>query len=235
MPQDGRFPRTEWGRIRQAGTRKSSAVRDFVSGYREPLRRFIQSQGIDREETEDLVQDVFAKLFERDLLAAADRRRGRFRSYLLGVTKNVLGNFLKKRRREKRGGGVPVVSLDEPSAGGGTLLSAQIPGDESDEAFDAMWVDNLVQLAFARLRDECARENLPYYRALACYLDDPDASYRSIADLMGVDESQIRNYIHRGKKKLIQYIQAEVSATCSSEEEVAEELRHLSKHFDARR
>jgi RNA polymerase sigma-70 factor (ECF subfamily) len=228
------FPQTLWGRVRQAAGNESTAVTDLVGAYRRPLERFLLHHGIAASEAEDLVQDVFLKLFERNLLQAADEKKGRFRSFLLGITKNVVGNWLKKTATLKRGAAEPVLSLDAPAGEDGRLsLADLVAGDRRDETFDRLWMDHLVQRAMARLEEECARENWPYHRALALYLRSPDSSYRSVAEALGATEPQVKNHIHRGKKKLIELIRSEIARTCSSPDEFQEELKYLSGFLES--
>ena len=47
-----------------------------------------------------------------DLLAAADRQRGRFRAFLLTALKNFLANEHRRATAGKRGGPQPPLSLD---------------------------------------------------------------------------------------------------------------------------
>jgi hypothetical protein len=89
-------------------------------------------------------------------------------------------------------------------------------------------MEHLVRRAMSRLQAEAPA----HHDALARFLNDPSATYQTIAQAMNVSETQIKNFIHRGKKKLIEYIRSEVAHTCSSPEEFQDELRYLSKFFD---
>ena len=90
------FHTTLWTQIGDVARRDPDAAHGFVERYHAPLLQFLRRRGVPDHEIEDVIQDVFLRLFERDLLAKADRARGRFRSYLLGITKHVL---LKRRDR----------------------------------------------------------------------------------------------------------------------------------------
>jgi DNA-directed RNA polymerase specialized sigma24 family protein len=55
-------------------------------------------------DAQDLTQEFFARLLEKDWLEGVDRERGRFRSWLLAAMKHFLANEWKRGRRLKRGG-----------------------------------------------------------------------------------------------------------------------------------
>ena len=54
----------------------------------------------------------FARLLEKDLLAAVNQQKGKFRSFLLACCKNFLANERDRARALKRGGNQPPISLD---------------------------------------------------------------------------------------------------------------------------
>jgi len=58
----------------------SAALAEVCQGYRVPLYAFVRRQGFDPHTAQDLTQEFFAKLIEKNYLAGADRQRGRFRS-----------------------------------------------------------------------------------------------------------------------------------------------------------
>lgn len=212
------FPQTVWGRIRQAANHKTTAITGFVQAYREPLRQFIVRQGVPESEAEDLLQEVFLKVFEHRLLEEADASKGRFRSFILGITKNVLGNWIQKRQAARRGSGATLVSLDAAQE---TLSAAA-----KDDGFDKLWMENLVRRAMQRLETESPN----YHAALSQFLND--VPYREIAERLNVSEAQVKNHIHRGRKKLIELLRSEISRYCSSAEEFQDELLTLSRFLD---
>lgn len=227
-----RFPETVWTRIRQAGNDQQTAIDDFVRGYREPVRRFIIMQGIPAEHAEDLVQEVFIQFFDKELLSKADSNKGRFRSFLIGVTKNILGHWREKESALKRGGGKPVISLDDKVAGETKMTYEDvIAAPKEDESFDRVWMEYIFERAYERLKHECDEQRLPYYDALSSYIESESCAYSDVAKQMGVTEQQVKNYIHRAKKKLIDLARSEISRYCSSEDELRDEVRHLARYL----
>ena len=73
----------------------------------------MRRRGSDRQEAEDLTQGFFSHLLEMDTLAKVDRRKGKFRTFLLSVLTKYLSNERDKRQTLKRGGRRQIISLDE--------------------------------------------------------------------------------------------------------------------------
>jgi hypothetical protein len=78
----GRFPTTQWTLVLAAGLTDSPqgarALERFRQTYWYPVYAFIRRRGHDAHTTQDLTQDFFAGLFERDALSGvrSDRQVG---------------------------------------------------------------------------------------------------------------------------------------------------------------
>ncbi len=68
----------------------AAAWREFERRYRELLVRFCRRRGLQQADAEDVVQVVFVSLSRRLPSFIYDRRRGRFRDYLLRCTRNAI-------------------------------------------------------------------------------------------------------------------------------------------------
>lgn len=179
---------------------------------------FIRAQGHPPEDAEDLVQEVFLRVYEDDVLARADQNRGRFRSFLLGVTRNVLRERARGDAALKRGGGRRPLSLDEIDA---------LPSDSRDERFDRAWLESMVKEALARLRDECARDGRPFYDVLRMELDE-ELSHAEVAERTGRSLDDVRAVVSRGRRRLGELLAGVVKEVSSSPEEFEEEMAYLS-------
>ncbi|NLW86019.1 MAG: hypothetical protein GXY38_04020 [Planctomycetes bacterium] len=100
----------------QAGTAARRAMGELVQMYWFPLYAYVRRRGSGPAQAEDLVQGFFARLLEKDALALVDRRRGKFRSFLLASLQNFLSNEWDKNRAAKRGGRADIVALDAMEA-----------------------------------------------------------------------------------------------------------------------
>jgi DNA-directed RNA polymerase specialized sigma24 family protein len=78
-----------------------------------PLYVYVRRRGNDPHEAEDLTQEFFARLLERQWLEGIQPEGGRFRSFLLTMLNRFLANEWDRTQAQKRGGGQTFVSLDD--------------------------------------------------------------------------------------------------------------------------
>jgi RNA polymerase sigma-70 factor (ECF subfamily) len=218
MPEWVQFQSTLWSRMKLVRRHDTKAVAEFVDRYREPVFRFIRNAGFAEPDAEELTQDVFSRLLAEDVLAKAESEKGKFRAFLLGVARNVIREERRKRAALKRGGDQSPLSLDRESA---AEPSAPEPADES---FDRDWVQNLLSAALDALR----RENPLHHRALEAHVRE-GKEQKEIAAELGKTVQDVKNYVHRARQKLIEFLQREVSRYASTTEEYEEEIRYLSR------
>ena len=111
-----RFATTRWSIVLAAGNRSSpqsaSALATLCETYWYSLYEYVRRSGHDADDARDLTQAFFARLLEKNDLAAIKRERGRFRSFLLASLKHFLANEWDRQRAQKRGGGRPPFSID---------------------------------------------------------------------------------------------------------------------------
>src|SRR4030095_7773931 len=110
-----RFQTTSWSLVLAAASNPNearTALASLCESYWNPVYVFIRYSGHDPDKAQDLTQEFFARLIEKNFLKDADRSRGRFRSYLLSSVKHFLSNESDRDRALKRGGGQARVSFD---------------------------------------------------------------------------------------------------------------------------
>src|SRR5215510_13165435 len=116
-----------------AGAENSSeageALARLCQTYWLPIYAFIRKRGYGPYETQDLTQQFFAGFLEKRRVAQAVRERGRFRSFLMTSVDNFLRNAHDHSRAQKRGGGKPLISLDDRDA---EALYLEVPLPEAD-------------------------------------------------------------------------------------------------------
>lgn len=208
------FQSTLWTLIRGADRGDEAALREFALKYRSPVLAYVARRGF-AADAEDLAQEVFLRVFQDRVLSKADPAHGRFRSLLLSVTRHVIGHHVERRLAQKRGAG-QVQALDgvDPAS------------PDSDESFDREWVGHLIEISLARL----AREHPPYHEALRRFLLE-GAPVAEVAKATGRTEQDVHNHLHRGKKKLADYLREQIRDYSASREDYDEELRYLSRFF----
>jgi RNA polymerase sigma factor (sigma-70 family) len=205
------FHSTVWTRILEAQRGKDDAVCDLVLLYRAPLLRWVRAQGLADADAEDVVQEVFLRLVSRDVLGRADRERGRFRAFLLGVAKNVVREERERRGAKKRGGGARSARLSDVY----DLVPAPV---EADPEWNSLWSDHLLERAL----DALSRESPRLHEALSLRFQQ-ELSHKDIAARMDRTIQQVKNDLHRARLKLVERIKADIAAYASSPEEVEEE------------
>ncbi len=139
------FQTTAWTMIRGAGAGDRRALETFAERYRPAVLAFLRGRGV--ADAEDVCQDAFVRLLAGNVLARADRAKGRFRSLLLSIVTHAA----QDRARKRRPAGPPA---EEPAA------------VERDEAFDREWMLALAERAMERLREDGS----PYHGVLRGHL-----------------------------------------------------------------
>ena len=230
----GHFVTTRWSQVIAAGrptdsTHARTALEQLCQSYWYPIYAFVRRQGHTPHDAQDLTQEFFTRLLERNALGAADRERGRFRSFLLATLKNFLRDEWDKLRAQKRGGGQAAISLD---AGDAESRYALEPADTltADRIFERRWAMLLLGRAVERLRAEHeVAGKLAQFDALKASLAGPRESqpYSALAAQLGQSEGAVKVAVHRLRQRYREVIRAEIAETVASEAEVEAELKHL--------
>jgi DNA-directed RNA polymerase specialized sigma24 family protein len=228
-----RFATTHWSLVIAAGQPESSessdALVELCSTYWYPLYAFVRRQGYQAQDAQDLTQGFFAKLLEKNYIGAADRQRGRFRSFLLIALKHYLSNQRGYARSQKRGGGRPLISLDFESA---EQRYRHEPADmmTPERLFERRWALTVLDRVIGRLRDEyTAAGNLPLFQLLKDSLSaERNATpYRVVAQQAAMTEGAVKVAVHRLRKRYRKLLEDEIAQTVSGADEVQDELHQL--------
>ena len=103
------FVTTHWSVVLAAKNKSSpdsaAALEALCGAYWYPVYAFVRRRGHSPSDAEDLTQDFFARLLAKDYLQAADREKGRFRTFLRVALKRFLANEWDRSHRLKRGEG----------------------------------------------------------------------------------------------------------------------------------
>lgn len=240
-PNREAFLTTRWSLVlRAAGDETETedsraALESLCQAYWHPLYFFVRRQGHDPEAAADLTQDFFAVLLRRDLLTRASPEKGRFRSYLLGVLKNVISQAWDREATGKRGGRMEQFSLDSLDAESRYRLE---PADaESPEVlFDRQWAQTVMARTTERLRaDYAAGGQAERFATLRDFLlpGKQDTSYAHAAAALGLTEGALKSAIFKLRQRFAETLRAEIAETVASEAEVEDELRYLARVLGA--
>jgi DNA-directed RNA polymerase specialized sigma24 family protein len=229
------FPATHWTVVLAArgsqDTQAGIALENLCRAYWYPLYAFIRRQGYDAPDAQDLTQGFFARLLEKDYLADVDRRKGRFRSFLLAAIKHFLADERDKASAQKRGGGQVPISLDAQAAEDRFRLE---PAHEltPEKLFERRWASSLLGKAFDRLAQDYAEaDKQGLFAELQEFLAPgaEAASYALPAQRLHMNEGAVRMAVHRLRQRYGQLFREEVAHTVADPNEIEEEMRHLRR------
>jgi len=227
------FATTHWSVVVEAGQNNSAeafeAMTQLCRTYWYPLYAYVRRKGYPAPDAQDLTQEFFARLLARNYVTAADRQKGKFRSFLLGTFEHFLAKEWRRAHAEKRGGGRAAFSLDEIDAENRYLLE---PAHDLTPAkiFDRRWATTLLAQAMARLGEECrASQKEELFEKVKELLsgDSADASYAQMARSLNMTEGALKVAVHRLRQRYGELVRAEIAQTVASPAEVDQELQHL--------
>ena len=205
------------------------ALATLCDAYWYPIYAYVRRQGHTPEAAQDLTQEFFAYVLERDLFAKADPARGRFRTFLRTVCARQLANHRDRENARKRGGGRPVLSIDARDAEG---RYAREPAHDltAERIFDRSWALTLLARVLDGLRREYddAGRAATFEELRAVLTRGPEtASYAAIAERLGTTEGAVRVAVHRLRRRYAMLLRQEIAATVDGPDEVDDEIRSL--------
>jgi RNA polymerase sigma-70 factor (ECF subfamily) len=227
------FATTRWSQVicasRNDSPQATQALNELCRVYWYPLYAYVRRQGFDLHTAQDLTQGFFAKLLEKNYLSIADRKRGRFRWFLLTAFKCFLANEWDRTRAQRRGGGARPLSLDAMTAEERYRFE---PADtmSADQLYDRRWALDLLDRARDRLRaDFAGADKTARFACLEGFLPGgkPSASQGECAQALGLTENAVKQDVHRMKRRFGELLREEVAHTVAHPDEVVEELRYL--------
>ena len=239
MGEPRQFATTRWSLILSAASSESgeqktrNALDELCRTYWRPVFSFVCRRGYSMEDAQDLTQDFFVKILERNWLQHADPNRGRFRSLLLKSLENFLINVTEGIHTRKRGGDVEFISWDDWMAEAPSHLSISPHALESmppERLFDLRWAVTVVEHALQRLREECERKGRRrLFHALSSHLtaERDEVSYANLSAALGIAESAVKKQLHNMRQRYRSLLRDEVAHTVADPADVEDEIRHL--------
>lgn len=232
-PNDARFRTTRWSLVQAAGDSRhdnsQEALGELCQSYWFPVYAYFRRRTGDAVEAQDLTQEFFATVLEKNYLSDARQDRGRFRTFLLTAAQRFLSKERAKSHALKRGGGRRVLSLD--FATGESLYSVEPIDDETPErTFDRRWTLNLLEIVHQRLRDEYeASGKRQAYELLKAHLTGTGSaeSYEDVAKLLGNTVGAVKTSVYRMRCRYRELLRAEIAETVADPGEVDDEIKQL--------
>jgi RNA polymerase sigma-70 factor (ECF subfamily) len=227
------FVTTRWSVVLHAGDEDSPKAREALAelcrNYWFPLYACARKQGFDLHSAQDMTQEFFRRLIEKNYLSVADRRRGRFRWFLLTAFKCFLANEWDRAQALKRGGGKEIVSFDAMDA---EERFRSEPSDHmsADQLYERRWASDLLAGARRRLREdyvtagreerfELLKEHLPG--------GQPAMSQAELGAKLGLTEGTVKQEVFRIRRRYGELLREAVAQTVAHPDEVDDEISYL--------
>jgi DNA-directed RNA polymerase specialized sigma24 family protein len=223
---------THWSAVLEAGQpgspRAAAAMEELCQTYWYPLYAYVRRRGYEVEAAKDLTQGFFAGMIENHWLKSADPQRGRFRSFLLGAMNHFLAKDWRDAHRLKRGGGKPLVSLDDTAER--RYVSEAASDLTPEKVYEQRWAWSLFERAVSRLREQYAGTGkTKLYEALKGFLVDDvaDGDYARLAAELDMTPGAVTTAAHRLRDRYRELVREEVAHTVADPAEVEDEIRSL--------
>jgi RNA polymerase sigma-70 factor (ECF subfamily) len=214
---------------RRGSDESERALTTLCETYWFPVYAFVRRHGHSSHDAQDLTQEFFVRLIEKNDLAAADRRRGRFRSFLLAAVQHFLSNRRDLARAKKRGGDRRFLSLDLDA---GERRLAREPAHETtpEKLFERRWALTLLENVLGRLRDEftAAGKQTLFARLKGTLAGEKAASnYADLAAEFDMTEGAIKVAVYRLRRRYRELLRDEIAQTVADPAEIDAEIREL--------
>jgi RNA polymerase sigma-70 factor (ECF subfamily) len=227
------FASTHWSLVLLARERASpqadEALAALCRAYWYPLYAYIRRQVQTAEQAEDLTQEFFARLLEKDFLRSVDQAQGRFRAFLLACCKHFLANERDRAGARKRGGGCAVLSLDFQSAAQRYRLE---PADEltPEKLFERRWALTLLEQALEQLGREFrqAGKGELFERLKGTLVGEADKlSHAQIGAALGMTEAAVKKAAQRLRERYRAILRELIAATVEGPGQIDDEIQTL--------
>ena len=231
------FVTTHWSLVLSArdqdSPKSSEALEALCRTYWFPLYAFVRRQGRNPHDAQDLTQEFFARLLEKEYLKSATQEKGRFRTFLLVALKRFLANEWDRQHAQKRGGATLIVPID-PELAESRFMAGPAQELQPDLLFDRQWALTLLDRTMARLRDEyLATGRAKLFELLrGCLAKDESAlPYSEIASRLNLTEPAVKMAVQRLRARYREILRNEIADTVAGPQEIEEEIRHLFSTF----
>ncbi len=235
--------KTDWDLLlalpAQTPTAQKRTLERLASQYWWPILGYIQSKGYSRVDAEDLTQDFFTQVLRSNLFNRADRRKGKFRSYLLGAVSKFLAKQYRNQSVATRKPPTPLLSLDAKM--NDAPLDVEV-SESPEQTYHRYWIVDLLNRAIEDCRSwhkfSSKSENVKYWGAFEDRIlqplltgEDP-MPLQTIALKYDLPHAHLSNIFVTVKRRLSQTIVASVKRYSSTDAEAVAEIRDLIRLLD---
>lgn len=231
------FATTDWSSVEstRSGTDSGqSALNHLCATYWYPLYAYLRRSGEGPEDAADLVQGFLAQAIHLRLFQRSAPGNGKLRSLLLSSLRNFRLNERRNASTQKRGSGVPVVSIDAADAEE-RLFNEPSHNVSPERLFERACALQVIESVFARLRAEQVALGLgARFDVLGPQLVQKDAlePYAQLGARVGLSEGATRTAMHRLRVRCRELFRDELAVLLGDGVDLDEELRQLIRAFE---
>ncbi len=179
-----RFKLTDEELIRRFQAGDEEAFEEIVYRYSNRLMNFAYRFVLDKEESEDIVQDTFLKVYQN---RHAYREIAKFSTWIYTITGNLAKTVLRKRRNRKMfffsRMGPEKKDMDFPS-------KDRKPENKIERQFD----ERIIQRAIQKLPE--------HFRTAIILRDIQELSYEEISNIINAPLGTVKSRINRARLRL---------------------------------
>jgi RNA polymerase sigma factor (sigma-70 family) len=226
------FATTHWSVVLAARDEKSpaatAALERLCRSYWYPLYAYVRREGYGPADAQDLTQEFFARLLERNSLAHVTPEKGKFRSFLLATLRHFLSDQRDRVRAAKRGGGMKLLSLDAEEAENRFRLEP-VEHLDAEKIYERRWAMTLLEQALNRLREESTvASNGELFDHLRSFVaGDSEVTFGEAASELGLSDGAVKSAVHRLRQRYRELVREEIAHTVDDPAEVDTEIRYL--------
>lgn len=229
------FQTTRWSLVHRANgdvdEDARAALAALCDSYWYPIYAYIRRSGHSAHDAEDLTQGFFARLLEKDILAAADPAKGKLRTFLLTCVRNYLHNEHARASAERRGAHL-LTSFNQDWA---EERYATEPSDDltPDRLYQRRWALTLLEFTLQLLGEEYTADGkgdlFTALRPCLGFSKEKTPNYADLATRLGSSESAVKTQVFRLRQRWREILFQQVSLTLDdpTSDQIKDELSEL--------
>ena len=158
----------------------TNAFSILINEYKDIVFSLAMKMSINKEDAEEVAQDAFVKAYKS---LNSFKSESKFSTWLYKITYNTCLDYLKKNKNQKN-----IIQID-------TIIEAKV-----DNLSNAI---NAIELEERRKIIDESLQLLPYdetFLLILFYFDDQNIN--EIAEILGINSSNVKIKLHRSRKKL---------------------------------
>jgi RNA polymerase sigma-70 factor (ECF subfamily) len=157
----------------------------LVKRYKEPLLGFVYRFIMDRQESEDIVQETFYRLFKNKHYY---KEVARFSTWIYTIASNLAKTELRKRRRRN------LFSIHQSPTNEEKDFEIPDTSNDPERETNTNITDKIIQSAINKLS--------PKFREVILLRDVQEFSYEEISEIVGIPLGTVKSRVNRARLRL---------------------------------